>query len=30
MILYPFAKTLWLALDLLIQPPRCEETERPQ
>jgi len=29
-ILYPFAKTLWLALDLLIQPPRREESERPQ
>jgi uncharacterized protein (DUF983 family) len=27
-LLYPFSRSLWLALDLYIQPPRAEEYER--
>jgi uncharacterized protein (DUF983 family) len=26
-VLYPFSKTVWLALDLLVQPPRADERE---
>ena len=28
-ILYPFSRAVWLALDLVVQPPRPEEYERP-
>ncbi len=27
--LYPFSRSLWLALDLYVQPPRPEEYEQP-